>query len=115
MDNPLALYEAKIRAVADVCADPWFGEQLSAFRAGDELALRRISGSALSIVLDLAKRTWYSGCPVELLDLVQEGNAVLVDTIRSFCGKTAEEFIGELRRQVELRFRSLVEHPDLLG
>jgi hypothetical protein len=38
MATPLVVYETKLRAIADVCAEPWFGEQLSAFRAGDELA-----------------------------------------------------------------------------
>ena len=115
MHSPLAIYETKIRAIADECADPWFGEQLTAFRAGDETALRGISGSALSLVLDVAKRTWSLDSLVALLDLIQEGNAVLVDVIRGFRGTTADEFLGELRRQVELRLRMVVEHPDLLG
>ena len=97
MHRPLAVYETKIRAISDVCADPWFGEQLAVFRADEELALRRISGSALSFVLDVAKRTWRSDCPAELLDLVQEDSALLVDVIGGFRGKTTEDFLSELR------------------
>jgi hypothetical protein len=67
------------------------------------------------VVLEVAKRTWTSDCHIELLDLVQEGNAVLGDVIRGFREKMADEFLGELRGQVELRLRMLVEHPDLLG
>lgn len=96
MHRLLAIYETKIYAISDVCA-PWFGEQLAAFRAGEELALRRISGSALSFVLDVAKRMWRSDCPAELLDLVQEGSALLGDVIGGFRGKTTEEFLSELR------------------
>ena len=47
-------------------------------RAGDGVAWRRISGSCLGQVLQIAKRAWQPGCLVALLDLVQEGNRVLV-------------------------------------
>ena len=91
-----------------------FAEQLAAFRAGDEMAWRRISVSCLGRVLEIAKRTWQPGCPVEVLDLIREGNVVLVRTIEGFDGSTADEFLCELTKQVESRLRMVVEHPDLL-
>jgi hypothetical protein len=114
MDSALVLYEMQLRTITDVCADPWFAEQFAAMRAGDEAAWRRISGSCLYRVLAIAKRTWRPGCPVRLLDLVQEGNRVLVRTIKRFAGSTADEFLCELTKQVEGRLRIVVEHPDLL-
>jgi DNA-directed RNA polymerase sigma subunit (sigma70/sigma32) len=103
MESPVALYESQLRTIGDVCADPWFAEQLSAFRSGDEMAWRRISGSCLGRVLDIAKRKWYAECPLGLLELVQEGNHVLVQTIKGFEGKAAAEFLCELTKQVERR------------
>ena len=114
MDSPLTLYETQLGTSTDVCADPWFAEQLVAIRTGDEAAWRRISGSCLGRVLEIAKRKWQPGCPIGLLDLVQEGNRVLVRTIKRFAGSTADEFLGELTTQVESRLQIVVEHPDLL-
>ena len=114
MDDPLALYEMQLRTITDVCADPWFAGQIAAIHAGDEAAWRRISRSCLGQVLEIAKRTWQPGCPVGLLDLVQEANRVLVRTIKRFAGSTADEFLRELTKQVESRLRIVVEHPDLL-
>ena len=115
MDSPVALYESQLQSITDVCADPWFAEQLAAFRAGDEIAWRRICGSCLGRVLEIAKRKWHPGCPVGLLDLVQEGNVVLVRTIKRFQDGTATEFLSELTKQVEDRVTAVVEQPDLLG
>jgi DNA-directed RNA polymerase sigma subunit (sigma70/sigma32) len=114
VESPVAIYESQLREITDVCADPWFAEQLAVFRAGDEMAWRRISGSCLRRVLDIAKRKWQPRCPLELLDLVQEGNNVLVRTIKRFEGGTAAEFLSELTKQVEGRLTLVVEHPDLL-
>ena len=114
METPLVLYEKGLESVTDVCADPWFSEQLAAFRAGDEKAWRRISGSCLRLVLDIAKRKWQPGGPLSVLDLTQEGNVVLVKTIKRFSGGTAEEFLRELTGKVEHRLTLLVEHPGLL-
>jgi hypothetical protein len=112
MDSPSALYESQLRRITDVCTDPWFAEQLAAFRAGDELAWRRISGSCLFRVLDIAKRKWQPRGPLALFDLVQEGNNLLVSTIKGFEGTTANEFLRELTQKVEQRLTLLVEHPE---
>ena len=48
------------------------------------------------------------------LAAVQEGNVVLVRTIKRFEGSTAAEFLCELTKQVEGRLTVVVEHPDLL-
>jgi DNA-directed RNA polymerase sigma subunit (sigma70/sigma32) len=115
VDSPIELYESPLRTITDVCADPWFAEQLALSRAGDEAAWRRISGSCLGRVLEIAKRKWRPGCPLGLLDLVQEGNKVLARTIKRFQGSTAAEFLCELTKQVEGRLTVVIEHPDLLG
>ncbi len=115
MDDFLELYEAQLNLFSDVCADPWFAEQLVAVRAGDELALQRIGGSCLRQVLAIAKRKWRPDGQVPLLELVREGNTTLVQMIRQFRGDTAEEFLRELTARVEWRLTLLMEHPDLLG
>jgi DNA-directed RNA polymerase sigma subunit (sigma70/sigma32) len=114
VDSPVELYESHFRTITDVCADPWFAEQFAAFRGGDEMAWRRISGSCLDRVLEIAKGKWQPGSALGLLDLVQEGNVVLVRTIKRFKGSTAAEFLSELTKQVEARLTVVVEHPDLL-
>jgi hypothetical protein len=114
VDSPVAIYESHLGTITDVCVDPWFAEQLAAFRGGDEQAWRRISGSCLGRVLEMAKRMWQPEGPLGLLDLVQEGNRVLVSTIKRFQGRTAPEFLDELTKLVEARLRIVVEHPDLL-
>jgi DNA-directed RNA polymerase sigma subunit (sigma70/sigma32) len=113
MPTALEIYEAQLEGVADVCADPWFAEQLRLSRAGDELAWRRINGSCLRLVLEIAKRQWQPGCPVRLLDLIEEGNRNLVRTIKQFEGSTAQDFLREVRQRAEQRLILLVQHPDL--
>ena len=108
MENPIAVYESSLHTITDVCADPWFAVQLALFRAGDETAWRRISGSCLGRVLESAKVKWRPGCPVGLLDLVNEANKVLALTIKRFQGSTAAEFLGELTKQVEGRLYGCV-------
>ncbi len=115
MDSSIALYESQVCAITDVCADPWFSRQLAAHRGGDEFAWRLISGSCLHQVLNIAKQKWRRESSLGLLELVQEGNVVLVRTIRIFKGNTAAEFLGELTKQVESRLTLLLEHPDLLN
>jgi hypothetical protein len=107
MDTGLAQYEEQLQAITEVCADPWFAQQLAASRAGDEAAWRRISGSCLGRVLEIAKQLWHPGSPLDVLDLAQEGNRVLVRTIKQFRGSTAEEFLRELSAQVERRLALL--------
>jgi DNA-directed RNA polymerase sigma subunit (sigma70/sigma32) len=114
VESALETYESRLRDVNFVCADPWFSEQLAACRAGDESAWRRISESCLGLVLDIAKRTWQVNCALDLLDLTQEGNAVLAQTIRRFTGHTASEFVGELTQRARQRLEFQVDHPDRL-
>src|SRR5262245_54554921 len=107
MGTPLELYESQVAGVTDGCSDPWFADRLAASRAGDEAARRAFSGSCLRRVLGIARRVWRPGCPVGLLDLVQEGNAALWALTGNFAGATAEEFTRELDREVESRLRSV--------
>jgi len=86
-------------------------EQLALSRAGDEQARRRICGSCLRLVLDIAKSRWRSDGPLDLLEFVQEGNRVLMKTVTSFAGSSAEEFLHELTLKVNSWFNLLVEHP----
>jgi hypothetical protein len=111
MQSALEVYEAQLRLVTDTCADPWFSEQLALARAADADAHRRICGSCLRLVLDLARERWSPDGPLDLLELVQEGNAILMKTLKRFAGSTAREFLGQLRRAVESWFTVLFEHP----
>jgi DNA-directed RNA polymerase sigma subunit (sigma70/sigma32) len=111
--DPVALYESSLQSITDVCAAPWFSEQLAAARAGDELAWRHISGSCLPRVLDIARQKWQPGCSFGLLDLVREGNTVLARAIEEFDGDTADEFLRELTRKVESRLTLATEHPGM--
>jgi len=108
----LALYESGLQSITDVCADPWFSEQLAAARTGDELAWQRIAGSCLLRVLGIARAKWQPGCTAGLLDLARESNTVLGRTIKEFDGNTAEEFLRELTQKVERRITMVMEHPD---
>lgn len=117
MPSPFVLYEEQVVQVSltYVCTDPWFSAQLAASRRGDEEALRLICGSCLLPVLNIAKRLRPPDCPIDILDLVQEGNSILLQTIRTFQGKSADEFLRELTAKVEHRLTVLIQHPDLLA
>jgi hypothetical protein len=112
--DPVALYESSLRSITDVCADPWFSGQVAAARAGSEPARRRIAGSCLPRVLEIARRKWQPGCSLGLLDLIREGNTVLARSIEEFDGDTADEFLRELTRKVESRLTAATEHPGML-
>src|SRR5262249_8375804 len=113
MQTPLECYESELRKLpADVvCADPWFTEQLMRYRSGDEDARRAICASCLVLVLDIAKRTWRPGNPLDILDWIQEGNAALMKFIRLFTGTGAREFLQQLPPYVQWRLALLEQHP----
>jgi hypothetical protein len=111
MQTPLEMYESGLGMVADVCADPWFTEQLTLSRAGDEQAKRKISGSCLRLVLGIAKRRWQSESLLSLLEFVEEGNVVLMKAIKRFRSGSAQEFLQQLTQNVESWYTTLLEHP----
>jgi hypothetical protein len=111
VETPIECYERELGQLSDICADPWFGEQLALSRAGDENAGRSISGSCLQLVLSLAKKQWRPDSQLSLLEFIQEGNVALMKTVKQFRGSTADEFLHELTRNVESWFRMLLEHP----
>jgi hypothetical protein len=45
------------------------------------------------------------------LEFVEEGNAVLIKTVKGFGGSTAAEFRRQLERSVESWCAALLEHP----
>jgi hypothetical protein len=105
------MYESLLHEVTDVCADPWFAEQLAVSRAGDEQARRRICGSCLRVVLAIAKRRWQPESLLSPLEFVEEGNVILMKTVRRFSGSTAAEFLRQLTQNVESWYTALLEHP----
>jgi hypothetical protein len=109
--SPLEVYENALAGITEVCSDPWFAEQLAQYRAGDEAAWRRISGSCLGRVLVIAKKCWQPDSPVTLLEAVQEGNAALVETIQRFSGATADAFLEDVTSAVERRIRLFLQDP----
>jgi hypothetical protein len=111
MQTPLELYESHLHLFTDVCADPWFGEQLALSRAGDEQAQRRICGSCLPLVLDVAKRRWRPESLLSLLAFIEEGNVILMKTVKRFAGSTAPEFLRQLTQNVDSWYTTLLEHP----
>src|SRR5262245_43117208 len=104
MQTALEMYESALRSVADVCDDPWFTEQMALSRAGDEQARRRISGSCLQLVLDIAKRWWRDESPLGLLEFVEEGNVILMKTIKAYKGHTAADFLQRVTQNLESWF-----------
>jgi hypothetical protein len=108
MQTALELYESGLEPITDVCADPWFGAQLALSRAGDETAWRRISGSCLRLVLDTARARWSPGSSLDLLEVIQDGNRVLVRTLKRFRGSTAAEFLEELAQNLDAEFTRLL-------
>ncbi|MEX2121149.1 MAG: hypothetical protein WD847_16270 [Pirellulales bacterium] len=111
--SPIELYESRIAEITDVCADPWFAEQLARYRAGDQAALRRICESCLASVLAIAKVRWRPDSPGALLDAVQEGNGALMRAAMRFSGNTADEFLRELTAAVERRIILFLQHPHI--
>jgi hypothetical protein len=111
MPTTLEMYEAHLCLVTDVCADPWFGEQLALSRAGDEQARRRICGTCLRLVLDTAKQRWSPNSRLSLLEFVEEGNVILMKTVQRFDGSTAAEFLQQLTQNLESWYTMLLEHP----
>ena len=112
MADPFTMYQEQVETITEECTDPWFRKQLAACRAGDEAAYRRISERCLRLVLQITKRRWKPGTRWALLDLVQEANAEMVQTIGQFSGETAEEFLAEVAGRVEQRLARLLEQPE---
>jgi hypothetical protein len=118
MDDFLQIYESALDQIeasypdyCAVCADPWFFRELAKYRSGDEEARRRIAGSCLRQVLEIAKRKWQAGCSVSMHTLVQEGNVALLKALRRFPGFTAREFIPYFSGRVEHRLTLILQHP----
>jgi DNA-directed RNA polymerase sigma subunit (sigma70/sigma32) len=105
-------YESRLGEISDVCSDPWFHEQLSRYRSGDETALRCISERCLGRVFVIAKEHWRPGYRMTLLDLVQEGNAALVQAIDHFRGATAVDFLREMTALVEHEILRLLRRAE---
>jgi DNA-directed RNA polymerase sigma subunit (sigma70/sigma32) len=107
-------YEAEVQQISSkyACTDPWFTEQLTRSRAGDENAFRAICSSCLGLILDVAKKRWQPDCPLELIELVQEGNARLMKVLKRFSGAGAEEFLRQLKPAVDAWFTLLLQHPE---
>jgi hypothetical protein len=110
--SPLEVYESRLGEITHVCADPWFTEQMAHYRAGDEAAWRRISGSCLGRVHAIVKKHWQPNSSTTLLDAVQEGNAALVTAVKRFSGTTADEFLREMTAKVEHGIVLFLQHPD---
>jgi hypothetical protein len=110
MQTPLELFEAQLDLITDVCVDPWFREQLALSRSGDEQARRRISGSCLRLVLNTARR-WSPESPLSLLGLAEDGNRILMKTVKQFHGSTAAEFLQELIQNLESEYSRLLGPP----
>jgi len=103
MQTSIEMYESQLRAITEVCADPWFAERLAECRAWNEHAAQLICGSCLRLVLDIAKKKLRPEHYPSLLDLVQEGNAALMETVQHFQGSTAQEFLSQVMSNVERR------------
>jgi DNA-directed RNA polymerase sigma subunit (sigma70/sigma32) len=110
----LEVYEAELRRLTEGanCTDPWFTEQLARARTGDEDAGRAICGSCLKLVLEIAKKEWRAESPLNMLEWVQEGNAVLMKFVKRFTGSGAEEFLRQLGQQIPAWFTLLTQHPE---
>jgi hypothetical protein len=111
MPTPLEIYESQLNLVTGVCTDPWFAEQLVLSRAGDEDARRRICGTCLRLVFEIAKRRWRPDSLLSQLEFVEEGNVTLMKTVKRFSGSTAPEFLRQLVQNVESWYTTLLEHP----
>jgi DNA-directed RNA polymerase sigma subunit (sigma70/sigma32) len=109
-ESPLRAYEILVGKVADDLADPWFGEQLARYRAGDKAAMRLISERCLRRVLEIAKKHWRPSHQMSVLDVVQEGNAALVQVIKEYRGTTADDFLRDMSSAVENHIQRLLEN-----
>ncbi|MGH7136538.1 MAG: hypothetical protein ACREHD_12415 [Pirellulales bacterium] len=107
--SPLETYESTIRSIPSSFDEPWFREQLAAWRAGDAAAFRRISERHLGAVFELATQICSSlGADDKLLDAIQAGNAALVDVLSEFRDGTAEEFSQCVDTAARIRIRRYI-------
>ena len=112
MPSPEELYKAQVVNLPE-CQDPWFQETLARARTGDEGALRDISGRCLVIPLQIAEKYWRPDFGFTLLDLIEEGNRVLMKITKNFTVSSAAEFICKVKEEIDVRILRIVEHPAL--
>lgn len=107
MEAWLERYQTLV-AQQPVCDDSWFPAALQEYRAGDELAGRRISAGCLWLALQVAQSRAGDLEHFPLLDLVQEANAGLVDALEGFAGSTTADFVRQATTAIDRRFHDLV-------
>jgi DNA-directed RNA polymerase sigma subunit (sigma70/sigma32) len=111
MREALRCYETQINLFAHQCVDPWFASELRLYRSGDKSKAQDLCGSLLHLVLEIAKKKWSPGCRLEVLDLVQEGNTVVVEALETFVGSTAQEFKEALTVRVNTKLDQALLEP----
>src|SRR5262249_60046235 len=102
MDDPLTLYRANL-AQLEPCSEVWFGPALQAARAGDKNARRRIVGSCLTLAFEIVEGRSAGLGGDDLLGLIQDANAWLWNSVTTFDGTTASEFMRHARSAIEAR------------
>ena len=102
----LDIYRTEI-AKAPGCEGPDFSDRLIAYRAGDEVAGRAITGSRLGMTLTLVESLPALPAGLTLHDAVQEANAGLAEALHTFTGTTAVEFDEHARRTIHDWLNSL--------
>lgn len=89
MVSVLETYE-KIISEQPVLNDAGFLDLLLKAQAGDEAALRQISGSYLRVAFDWAIQRKTQCTQDELLEVIQDANATMVAAISTFSGSSSE-------------------------
>lgn len=108
MNAQLQDYRTQIHELPE-CADSWFPEALTRYRAGDEEARRQILGSCLRVALQLAEERRGPDSTDDVFDLIEEANRGVTQALRTFSGTSAEDFLRHVTDTVNAR---LDRHPD---
>jgi hypothetical protein len=81
-----------------------FAAELNALRAGSDDARRRIGEGFLREVLTIADEVYGPHPKFDQLDLYQEANAALWETMSDFAGESLDAFREHLRCAIVARF-----------
>jgi hypothetical protein len=104
VDEPLVIYRTQIGEL-EPCSDQWFGTALAAAQTGDDDARRRIVGSCLSVALRIAERHYGHLDSDELLGFIECANHGLWQSVPTFRGTTADEFVRHAEQSVEAHLK----------
>ena len=99
VEQELLLYRQQIDE-QPICSELSFQENLTRYRAGDEMGARLISSTCLRIAYEIAMKLENPPSALDPFGRIEVANAGLVQAIDSFTGSSVEEFIPHARQTI---------------